>query len=193
MCSIHHIVVFVIKVEFIGSNSDNWHRKKKSVILKTSQVYIFLGHNVSFSRSGEDDLEERLDGIISVPQEWHKKKASEAFYGLLYKSNKFSGGSHNSQQTLQSSWPNHSTWNHAKHPAKVSSPQGQFMHQRLRGVSRLIWADIFEFQNYLKKADPIGTNLPGMYILPLILISFLVHFVVKFHDHKTFCNTLEAF
>ena len=79
-------------------------------------------------------MEERLDGIISVPQEWHKKKASEAFYGLLYKSNKFSGGSHNSQQTLQSSWPNHSTWNHAKHPAKVSSPQGQFMQQRLSGV-----------------------------------------------------------
>ena len=33
-----------------------------------------LGHNVSFSRSAEEDLVERLDGIISVPQEWHKKK-----------------------------------------------------------------------------------------------------------------------
>ena len=33
-----------------------------------------LGHNVSFSRSGEKDLEEKLDGLVSVPQEWHKKK-----------------------------------------------------------------------------------------------------------------------
>ena len=36
--------------------------------------HIFQGHNVSFSRSGEVELVERLDGLISVPQEWHKKK-----------------------------------------------------------------------------------------------------------------------
>ena len=35
---------------------------------------LYLGHNVSFSRSGEQDLIERLDGLVSVPQEWHKKK-----------------------------------------------------------------------------------------------------------------------
>ena len=29
---------------------------------------------MSFSRSGEKDLVERLDGLVSVPQEWHKKK-----------------------------------------------------------------------------------------------------------------------
>ena len=37
--------------------------------------YLFSsGHNVSFSRSGEKDLVEKLDGLVSVPQEWHKKK-----------------------------------------------------------------------------------------------------------------------
>ena len=35
---------------------------------------FMTGHNVSFSRSGEESLVERLDGIISLPQEWHKKK-----------------------------------------------------------------------------------------------------------------------
>ena len=39
-----------------------------------STFVSFLGHNVSFSRSGEKDLIERLDGIVSIPQEWHKKK-----------------------------------------------------------------------------------------------------------------------
>ena len=34
----------------------------------------FIGHNVSFSRSREEDLVERLDGLVSIPQEWHKKK-----------------------------------------------------------------------------------------------------------------------
>ena len=34
------------------------------------------GHNVSFSRSREEDLVERLDGIVSIPQEWHKKKVN---------------------------------------------------------------------------------------------------------------------
>ena len=38
------------------------------------QGFYERGHNVSFSRSGEVDLEERLDGLVSVPQEWHKKK-----------------------------------------------------------------------------------------------------------------------
>ena len=34
------------------------------------------GHNVSFSRSREENLVERLDGLVSIPQEWHKKKVS---------------------------------------------------------------------------------------------------------------------
>ena len=39
--------------------------------------HLNLGHNVSFSRSREADLVERLDGLVSIPQEWHKKKVSE--------------------------------------------------------------------------------------------------------------------
>ena len=35
-----------------------------------------LGQNVSFSRSREEDLIDKLDGLISVPQEWHKGKVS---------------------------------------------------------------------------------------------------------------------
>ena len=38
------------------------------------QGFFERGHNVSFSRSGEEDLVERLDGLVSLPQEWHKKK-----------------------------------------------------------------------------------------------------------------------
>ena len=33
-----------------------------------------IGHNVSFSRSKEENLVDRLDGLVSIPQEWHKKK-----------------------------------------------------------------------------------------------------------------------
>ena len=40
------------------------------------QGFFERGHNVSFSRSREDDLTERLDGIVSIPEEWHKKKVS---------------------------------------------------------------------------------------------------------------------
>ena len=39
-----------------------------------SLPFLNLGHNMSFSRSQEEDLEEKLDGFVSVPQEWHKKK-----------------------------------------------------------------------------------------------------------------------
>ena len=35
---------------------------------------MLIGHNVSFSRSSEKDLVEKLDGLLAVPQEWHKKK-----------------------------------------------------------------------------------------------------------------------
>ena len=38
------------------------------------QGFFERGHNVSFSRSGEENLVDRLDGLISIPQEWHKKK-----------------------------------------------------------------------------------------------------------------------
>ena len=44
------------------------------------QGFYERGHNVSFSRSGESDLVERLDGLVSIPQEWHKKKVT----GFLY-------------------------------------------------------------------------------------------------------------
>ena len=37
-------------------------------------THYTTGHNVSFSRSGEENLVERLDGLVSIPQEWHKKK-----------------------------------------------------------------------------------------------------------------------
>ena len=37
-----------------------------------SLIIFLIGHNVSFSRSGEEDLIERLDGIVSLPQEWYK-------------------------------------------------------------------------------------------------------------------------
>ena len=40
------------------------------------QGFFERGHNVSFSRSREDDLTERLDGLVSIPEEWHKKKVS---------------------------------------------------------------------------------------------------------------------
>ena len=42
--------------------------------LTMETLYDFIGHNVSFSRSREEDLVERLDGLVSIPQEWHKKK-----------------------------------------------------------------------------------------------------------------------
>ena len=40
------------------------------------QGFFERGHNVSFSRSRESDLVERLDGLVSIPQEWHKKRVS---------------------------------------------------------------------------------------------------------------------
>ena len=64
------------------------------------QGFFERGHNVSFSRSGEENLVDRLDGLISIPQEWHKKKVIEgdvnlAFYnyysmGTFYSTNLFS-------------------------------------------------------------------------------------------------------
>ena len=51
-------------------------RKQKTAMFG-DQGFYERGHNVSFSRSGEVDLEERLDGIVSVPQEWHKKKVQD--------------------------------------------------------------------------------------------------------------------
>ena len=33
-----------------------------------------LGNNASFSRSREVSQVERLNGILTIPQEWHKKK-----------------------------------------------------------------------------------------------------------------------
>ena len=38
------------------------------------QLLFQTGHNVSFSRSREENLVERLDGLVSIPQEWHKKR-----------------------------------------------------------------------------------------------------------------------
>ena len=35
---------------------------------------FYAGHNVSFSRSQENDLVEKLDGLVSIAQEWHKRK-----------------------------------------------------------------------------------------------------------------------
>ena len=49
------------------------------------QGFFERGHNVSFSRSREADLVERLDGVVSIPQEWHKKKV-RYFFGRHYRS-----------------------------------------------------------------------------------------------------------
>ena len=48
------------------------------------QGFFEWGHNVSFSRSGEENLVERLDGFVSIPQEWHKKKEDLLIYNKLY-------------------------------------------------------------------------------------------------------------
>ena len=51
----------------------------KKIFLKLSFLHnLNIGHNVSFSRSREADLVERLDGLVSIPQEWHKKKVSKS-------------------------------------------------------------------------------------------------------------------
>ena len=43
-----------------------------------------LVNNVSFSRSREECLAERLDGLVSVPQEWHKKQVWELSLFTVY-------------------------------------------------------------------------------------------------------------
>ena len=52
---------------------------ERGILINNVKKYLncnIIGHNVSFSRSGEEDLVERLDGLISMPQEWHKKKVT---------------------------------------------------------------------------------------------------------------------
>ena len=48
-------------------------RHQKTVMFG-DQGFFERGHNVSFSRSREANLTERLDGLVSIPQEWHKKR-----------------------------------------------------------------------------------------------------------------------
>ena len=61
----------------VGSLRKLEPQPKQRVLIKELSVrHPMVGHNVSFSRSGEGNLEERLDGLVSVPQEWHKKKVS---------------------------------------------------------------------------------------------------------------------
>ena len=50
------------------------NKRHQKIPMFGDQGFFERGHNVSFSRSGEEDLVERLDGIVSIPQEWHKKK-----------------------------------------------------------------------------------------------------------------------
>ena len=71
------------------------------------QGFFERGHNVSFSRSGEENLVERLDGLVSIPQEWHKKKR----------------GSAHIQQALQPTKPDSTPRNTAEYQKQVSSPQ----------------------------------------------------------------------
>ena len=50
--------------------------RRQKHIMFGDQGFYERGHNVSFSRSGEKDPVEKLEGIVSIPQEWHKKKVS---------------------------------------------------------------------------------------------------------------------
>ena len=34
----------------------------------------YIGHGVSWGRSGEKQAVKRLEGLVFMPQEWHKKK-----------------------------------------------------------------------------------------------------------------------
>ena len=58
-------------------------------------TYIHMsGHGVSWGRCGEKEPEKRLEGLVFMPQEWHKKKV-----GL---SNIF-GGEHNISSGISNS------------------------------------------------------------------------------------------
>ena len=48
--------------------------RHQKTIMFGDQGFFERGHNVSFSRSREANLTERLDGMVSIPQEWHKKR-----------------------------------------------------------------------------------------------------------------------
>ena len=61
-----------------------FYEKGFIINLKIKSLNIFtLGHNASFSRSSEKDLTDKLDGIVSLPQEWHKKKVWTLRINLL--------------------------------------------------------------------------------------------------------------
>ena len=88
-------------------------------------ITLFIGQGVSFSRSGEEDLIDRLDGLISIPQEWHKKK-------VCYSHNKdiqlnYTGGFNNIQSAVQSCSPDNTSRKFTKHPTAISSQQGNFV------------------------------------------------------------------
>ena len=47
--------------------------RQKTVVFG-DQLYIERGHSASWGRSGEKDPVSKLEGLIFIPQEWHKKQ-----------------------------------------------------------------------------------------------------------------------
>ena len=53
--------------------------------VRFSSVYLYInylpyvGHGVSWGRSGEKQAVQRLEGLVFMPQEWHKKKVMLCF------------------------------------------------------------------------------------------------------------------